>query len=181
MKREEAFTLIESKIKNKNLIKHMIATEACMKALAKYLDEDEKLWGLAGLLHDLDYEETIDDFSQHGIVTGKILTDMDVNAQAIYAIKAHTGQSPAKSAMAKALYAVDPLTGLIVASALMHPSKTLAEVNTNFILNRFNDNSFAKGANRKQIKSCANLGITLQVFIRVCLQAMQSVSDELEL
>lgn len=181
MNRQEALTLIESKIKNKNLIKHMIATEACMKALAKYMEDDETLWGLAGLLHDLDYEETIDDFSQHGIVTAKILTDLDVNAQIIYAIKAHTGQSPAKSAMAKALYAIDPLTGLIVASALMHPSKSLAGVNTDFILNRFNDNSFAKGTNRKQIRTCANMGMTLQVFIRICLEAMQSVSQDLEL
>lgn len=181
MNREEALKLIESKIKNKNLLKHMLATEACMKALARYLEEDEELWGLAGLLHDLDYEETADDFSRHGAISAKILTDLDVNAQVIYAVQAHTGQTPAKSMMAKALYAVDPLTGLIVASVLMHPSKTLAGADVSFILNRFQESSFAKGANRAQIQTCVTLGITLQVFIKVCLEATQSITKELEL
>ena len=181
MKREEALKLIRSKTKNANLIKHMLATEACMKALARYLEEDEELWGLTGLLHDLDYEETLDNFPQHGVASAKILTNMEVNAQVIYAIQAHTGQTPAKSPMAKALYAVDPLTGLIVASSLMHPSKSLAKTDVPFIMNRFQDASFAKGANRSQIQTCTGLGMTLPVFVKVSLEAMQAIAKELEL
>jgi uncharacterized protein len=181
MKREEALKLIESKIKNKTLLKHMLATEACMKALARYMEEDEGLWGLAGLLHDLDYEETIDNFPQHGLTTAKILAELDVNAQVIYAIQSHTGQIAPKSMMAKTLYAVDPLTGLIVAAVLMHPSKSLLKTNVSFILEMFHDADFAKEANRTQIQACTNLGITLPTFVKVSLEAMQDIAKELEL
>jgi len=181
MKREEALELVKLKVKNKNLIKHMVAVESCMVELSKHFGEDERLWALAGLLHDLDYEETKDDFSQHGFVTAKMLEEKGIEEEVLNAIKSHPGHIPRTSKMAKALYCVDPLTGLIVAAALMHPTKKLTGINTQFVLNRFKEKRFAAGANREQIKTCESLELSLEEFITICLTAMQKISKELEL
>ena len=117
MERDEALKLVEENVKNKNLVKHMLATEAVMSALAERFGEDGKVWGLAGLLHDVDYDSTFDDFARHGFTSAEILEDKGVDGAILHAIKAHPGHIPAETRMAKALYAVDPLTGLIVAAA----------------------------------------------------------------
>jgi putative nucleotidyltransferase with HDIG domain len=181
MEREQALALIKEKVKNKNLVKHMLATEACMGALAEFLNEDKKLWQLAGLLHDVDYDETVNNSSQHGLISAKILEELKVDERIIHAIKAHAGHAERNTKLDIALYAVDPLTGLIVASSLMHPTKSLGKVNTQFVLNRFKEKRFAAGANREQIKTCSELGLSLEKFIEICLNAMQSISKELEL
>ena len=181
MQREEALDLVKGRLKNKNLVKHCLAVEACMRKMAQEFGENQDLWGLAGLLHDLDYEETKNDFSQHGFVTAKILKERGINEEVIEAIKSHPGHIERKTKMAKALYAVDPLTGLIVASALMHPEKSLRALGVKFVLNRFKEKSFARGANREQIRSSQELGITLSEFISICLEAMKGISEELGL
>ncbi|MGB9597313.1 MAG: HDIG domain-containing metalloprotein [Candidatus Poribacteria bacterium] len=182
MTRQEALELMRSKLKNKNLQKHTIATEACMRFLARHFNEDEELWGLAGLLHDLDYEETTKDAEKHGLVSAELLEDMGgIDERIIYAVKAHAEHVEPKSIMDKAIFAVDPLTGLIVAATLMHPTKKLSNVDTKFVMNRFKEKSFAAGANRDNIKTCEGIGLLLEEFITICLKAMQSVSDELGL
>jgi len=181
MTRDEAFSLIKSKVKNKNLVKHMIATEACMKALARYFHEDEELWSITGLLHDVDYDQTSKDPSKHGVVGSQMLQEMGIDERIVYAVKSHAGHAEAKSVMDKTLAAVDPLTGLIVAAALMHPSKKLKEVDTKFVMNRFKEKSFAAGANRDNIKTCEDLGLSLEDFIGISIEGMKSVSDELGL
>ncbi|MBN1522052.1 MAG: HDIG domain-containing protein [Candidatus Aureabacteria bacterium] len=179
MKRADAFKLLELKLKNKNLIKHSLAVEACMKRLAKKFDEDTEMWGLAGLLHDLDYEDTKDDFSRHGFVTADMLEEQDVDDQVIDAIKAHPGHTERKTVMAKALFAVDPLTGLIVAACLMHPEKKLDALNREFVLKRFKEKSFARGVSREQIRACLDIGLLLEDFVDVCLEAMKEISNDL--
>ena len=181
MTRDEALNLVESKVSNKNLIKHMLATEAVMRKLAEHFDEDLELWSLAGLLHDLDYDETVDDFPRHGLLTAEMLDEYDVDERVVHAIKAHPGHVPAESQMDKALYAVDPLTGLIVAAALMHPTKKLKNVDTEFVMNRFKEKRFAAGANRDQIKTCDQLGLELETFVSIGLKAMQDIDDQLGL
>jgi putative nucleotidyltransferase with HDIG domain len=181
MNRAEAMDLVRSRVKNKNLVKHMLATEAVMRRLAGHFGEDKELWGLAGLLHDLDYDQTVDDFPRHGLVTAEILEDLGVDGRIIDAIKAHPGHQEARTNLDKALYAVDPLTGLIVAATLMHPSKRLQEVDVQFVLNRFKEKRFAAGADREQIKSCQRLGLSLDSFIQMTLQAMQSIDRDLGL
>jgi putative nucleotidyltransferase with HDIG domain len=181
MDRDEALQLVRSQVKNKNLIKHMLATEAVMRRLAQYFDEDEEMWALTGLLHDLDYDQTVDDFPRHGLVTAEILEKMDVDRRIIDAIKAHPGHQEAKTRLDKALYAVDPLTGLIVAATLMHPSKKLSEVDVDFVLHRYKEKRFAAGANREQIASCQELGLDLETFVGLALEGMQSIDDELGL
>ncbi|MEO0092714.1 MAG: HDIG domain-containing metalloprotein [candidate division WOR-3 bacterium] len=181
MNEKEALELMESMVTNKNLRKHMIATQACMRRLAQHFGEDEELWGLTGLIHDLDYDQTAQNPAQHGIIAAEILKTKGVDENIIYAVKAHPGHVPLQSRLDKALYAVDPVTGLIVAATLMHPTKKLANVDTEFIMRRYKEKRFAAGANREQIATCTQLGLTLEEFIKLCLEAMQSVADKLEL
>ena len=181
MTRDEALVLIKENVKTKNLRKHMYAAEACMRELAKRLEGDEAEWALAGLLHDLDYDRTVDDFPMHGNVTEELLKGSDVSPEIINAIKAHAEHAPITSDIDLALHAVDPLTGLIVAAALMHPTKKLADVDVGFVMNRFKEKRFAAGADRDQIRKCEGLGLSLEEFVGISLAAMQGISKELGL
>lgn len=181
MTREEALTLVRSLVKNRNLQKHMLATEACLRALAARLGGDVESWGLAGLVHDLDYEQTAADPARHGIVAGDLLADRGVAAGVVSAVKAHAGNAPVATDLDKALFAVDPLTGLIVAAALMHPDRKLAGLDTEFVLRRFRERKFAAGASREQIETCAHLGLTLEDFTTACLDAMKGIAADLGL
>lgn len=183
MQREEAMSLVKKHVKNKNLIKHMIAVEVVMGTLAKHLGEDEDVWALAGLVHDLDYDTTADQPEQHGLVSVQILQEIGFPSDILQAVRAHNDALgfPRESVMDKALYAADPVTGLIVAAALIHPDKKLAAIDTQFILNRFSEKQFARGANREQIKACNELGLELDEFISLSLSAMQQAAKELGL
>jgi len=175
MTREEALKLVNENVSNKNLRKHMVATEAVMKHLARHFGEDETLWGLAGLLHDLDYDQTEDDFPRHGFKTVDMLEGKDVPEEALYAIKSHPGHFPRKNLFDKVLYSVDPITGLIVAAALMHPTKKLKNLDVDFVKRRFMEKRFAAGADRDQIRSCEAFGLPLDEFIDISLKAMQEI------
>jgi putative nucleotidyltransferase with HDIG domain len=179
LSRDDALHLVKQHVDNKNLIKHMLAVEAVMRRLARRFGEDENVWELAGLLHDLDYSETVDDFDHHGFRTVELLSDCDLPPDVLQAIKAHTGHVTCNSRMDRALYAVDPLTGLIVAAVLMHPQKKLAALDVDFILRRFKEKRFAAGADRDQIRSCSELGMELDEFIQAGLDGMCDVAGEL--
>jgi putative nucleotidyltransferase with HDIG domain len=181
MNREEALNLVRSKIKNKNLIKHMLAVEAIMRRLAEHFNEDVELWGLTGLLHDLDYDSTVNDFPKHGILTTEWLKEYDLDEKILYAIKAHPKHVPATSKLDWALYATDPLSGLIVAATLMHPTKKIKNVTPEFVLNRFKEKRFAAGANRDDIKAGEKMGLTLEKFVELALEGMQRIDTDLEL
>jgi len=181
MTREEALAVINENCGNKNLIKHMLATEAVMVGLAGKLGEDARSWALAGLLHDLDYEETVLDPERHGLVSAEKLAELGISEEIIHAVKAHNEHVTRDSTMDKALYASDPVTGLIVAAALMHPDKKLAGLDVEFIMRRFKERRFAAGASREQMASCSELGLSLEEFIGVALASMQGVSGELGL
>src|SRR5512136_2211040 len=180
MNRTEALALVESTVTNRNLIKHMLATEACMRRLATHFGEDVELWGLTGLLHDLDYDQTAKDFPRHGLMTAEMLAGK-LDEKGIYAIKAHPGHVPAVSRLDRTLYAVDPITGLIVAAALMAPEKKLANVDRDFVLRRYKEKKFAAGASREQIATCAGIGLSLEEFTGMAVEAMQGISAELGL
>lgn len=183
MTREEALELVKQNVKNKNLIKHMIAAEVVMAKLARRLGSDPGKWGLAGLLHDIDYDETAKDPQRHSILGAEMLEKAGVDPEIVYAVKVHNEAHglPRISMMDKALYAVDPLTGLIVAAALIHPEKKLSAIDTQFVLNRFKESGFARGANREQIKACSELGLSLDEFVALGLEAMQEAADQLGL
>ena len=181
MTREQAYNLTKPRFSNKNLFKHVLAVEAVMRELAEHFDQDVEKWGLVGLLHDFDYEETKESPDQHTLVTEELLQDYDLSEDIIHAIKAHNLLAPHDSLMDKAVYAADPITGLIVAAALMHPDKKLAPMTTDFILRRFKEKQFARGANREQIMTCEKLDLSLTDFVSICLRGMQKISSELGL
>ena len=180
MERKEALSLLSGKIKNKNLFKHMLAVEAIMRELADYFNEDKEKWGLCGLLHDFDYEETLYDFSSHGLVTEKELKDK-LSEDVLAGIRAHTGLVERKTLMEKAIYCADPASGFIVAAALVLPDKKIANVKVENLLNRFKEKHFAKGASRPQMEACSDLGLSLEKFFEISLKAMKDIAEELGL
>lgn len=181
MTREEAMVLVQTKVKGKNLVKHMLAVEAIMRRVARHFNEDVEMWGLTGLLHDLDYDETVNDFDRHSLLTCDWLRDFDLDERILYAIKAHPKKVEPQSKMDWTLFAADPLSGLIVAAALMHPTKKLKNVTVDFVLNRFKEKRFAAGASREDIKTCENIGISLEQFVGLALEGMQGIAEELGL
>jgi putative nucleotidyltransferase with HDIG domain len=182
MDRDTALNLLNSNVKNKNLRKHCLACEAVLAALANRFGEDEQAWRLAGLLHDLDYDQTADAPDVHGIPAAKMLEEQGLDSGIVHAVLAHADKAPRESALDKALWCVDPLTGLIVAAALIRPEKKLAAIDAQFVLNRMKEKSFARGANRDQIRACEQeLDLSLEEFVGIGLQAMQEISDELGL
>jgi len=184
MTRDEGLKLVQEKIQNQNLVKHCLATEACMHDLAKHFQEDEEKWGLTGLLHDIDYEETKNDSDKHSILGAEMLEKLGLDKEICEAVKTHNerhGIAP-ETRMAKAIFCIDPLTGLIVAATLVMPSKKIADLTTENVLNRFGEKSFARGANREIISKCQGLlGLGLEEFVEIGLEAMKKISNELGL
>ncbi|HOJ88160.1 MAG TPA: HDIG domain-containing protein [Pseudothermotoga sp.] len=181
LKREEALELVKKHVKSKNLIKHCLAVEVVMMALARRLNEDEELWGLAGLLHDLDYDYTKDDPGSHGYKSIELLKEYDLPRPVLDAILAHCEKKEIATNMERAIYAADPVTGFIVAAALITPEKSLSVIDTEFLMRRFKEKLFAKGASREQMKSCEELGLSLEEFLSLSLDAMKTISKDLGL
>ncbi len=184
--RKEALKLVKKYVKTENSVKHMIATEAIMRKMADYFDEDEDLWGVAGLLHDIDMEEVdyMNEPKKHGPKSIEILKEEGVEDERILdAVLAHNPDAgkDADSLMEKVIRAADPLTGLIVASVLISPEKDINKIGADFVMRRFDENSFARGADRDVIKTCKNFDVELDEFIKLGLEAMQSISGELGL
>ena len=181
MKREEALELVRKHLKNKNLVKHCLAVEACMKSVAVRIGQEDEKWGLAGILHDLDYELTEKSPELHTTETVKIVKELGVEPEIIQAIQAHAGKVPCQTPMDWAIFSIDPLTGLIIAATLMHPTKKLKDVDLDFVKRRYKEKSFAKGARREEIEECKNIPLELDEFISICLHAMQSIDKDLGL
>lgn len=191
MTRDEAYQTLKSLIKNENLIKHHLACEATMKALYKRLtpqnlqnQQDEEKWGIVGLLHDADYELSKNHPEKHTLILEEKLKDK-IDPKLMYAIKSHNwkfNNVAPKSRLDWSIFCCDELTGLIIAATLVHPDKKLSSLTPDFILKRFNESSFAKGADREQIKFCEKeLSIPLNEFIGITLSVMQQIAPELGL
>jgi putative nucleotidyltransferase with HDIG domain len=183
MDRNEAFEELKLRLCNQNLIKHSLAVEAIMRELAGYFLGDVELWGLAGLLHDIDYERTADSPELHSIVGAEILENLGIDEAVVYSVRAHNGYHsiPRKRRMDKALYAADYTSVLIKACALIMPDKKLSEVTVDFILKKMESTSFANGVDRDQIRTCSELELTLEKFLELSLNAMKKVAAELDL
>ena len=183
MTREEGMELVHELLKNKNLVKHCLAVEACMRELARHFGEDEYLWGLAGLMHDADYEATEKDPLQHTLLMAQLLEERDCDPRVIHAVRAHSDEHgvPRASLMDKALYACDNLSGLIIACALVRPDKKLASVTPKFVMRKYKEKAFAASAKREEIETCSDIGFTLPDFATINLTALQGISDELGL
>jgi len=181
MNREQALELVEQHLKNRNLVKHCLAVEACMKDFAVHFGQDPESWALAGLLHDLDYEYTVEKPAEHTEKTAEMLAAYQLPAEIVHAIKAHNLRVEPSSKMDLSLLTIDPASGFIIACALMHPDRRLQALDLPFLKKRFKEKSFAKGASREQMEGCLRLGLALDEFLLLCLGAMQKISGELGL
>lgn len=182
--RQEALDLLNRHVRNPNLFKHCLASEAVMAALAARLGQDTEKWALAGLLHDLDVEMTNADLAVHGRETSRILSDLGLDPEIVEAIEFHNETSAGRKRSKPfhhALAAGETLTGLITATALVYPDKKLASVKPRSVVKRMKEKAFAASVNRDIIRECERLGLSLEEFVEICLKAMQSISDELGL
>lgn len=176
--------LMEQYLQADNLRKHCLASEAIMRRLAQKLGHDPDLWGLAGLLHDLDYNETRDTMERHALVTEQILSDRGVDREIIDAIKHHNAENlglTRSKPIHFALTAAETVTGMVVATTLVYPDKKVSSVKPSSVKKRMKAKEFARSVNRDHILLCDRLGMTLDEFIEVSLKSMSEISDELGL
>jgi len=152
VKRSQAFDIVNEFIKAPNLINHMLSVEAAMRFYAEKLDQDIETWGITGLLHDFDWEihPTLEKHPQEG---APILRERNVLEEIVSAILSHADHTgiPRVTLMGKALYACDEITGLIIAVALVRPSRSLYDLKVKSVKKKWKDRSFAAGANREEI------------------------------
>jgi putative nucleotidyltransferase with HDIG domain len=179
--RDEALQLVKENVETKNLVNHMIAVSAIMKKMAEHFGEDTQLWEVVGMLHDIDYEQTKDDFSRHGLVSAEMVKDL-LPEEALHAIKAHNELTGVKAEgrMEISLFAADALSGMIVSGALVRPTK-LEGMKAGSIRRRMKDKSFARAVSRENIMRCEEIGIPLSTFLTLGIEAMQSVHAEIGL
>ena len=179
--RENALNLLNDNIQNANMIKHCLASEAVLRAVALKLDKDQDEWGLAGLLHDIDVEITNADPYRHGPHAAGMLEGL-LSPEAIDAIVMHNEVATGKertTVFQHALAAGETITGLIMATALVYPDKKLAPVKTKSITKRMKEKAFAASVKRENILECELIGIPIEEFAELSLNAMQEISDEL--
>jgi putative nucleotidyltransferase with HDIG domain len=183
MNREEALDSIKANVENENLVKHMLAVEAIMRALAKRLGDDEEEWGLTGLLHDIDMELTEGDMRSHSKLGADLARELGASEAMAHAILSHNERHGVsrETKLDKALFCTDPLTGLIIAAALVRPDKKLASLEVNSVKKKFKEKSFAAGANREQIALCSEIELGLDEFIELGLEAMKGIAADLGL
>jgi putative nucleotidyltransferase with HDIG domain len=181
--REEAQAVLDEWTKNVNLKKHAYAVEAAMRAYAEKLGEDSDRWGVVGLLHDFDYER-FPSLEEHPFRGVEFLRERGMPEELVEGVLAHAEHTGVErdTPMKKAIFAVDELTGLIVAVALVRPSKKLADVSVEAVLKKWGEKRFAAGVNRQLIEQGAEeLGVPLDEHIATVLTAMQGCADKLSL
>jgi putative nucleotidyltransferase with HDIG domain len=183
MDRQKAYEEVLKNVQERNLIYHMLAAEAVMRGLAERLGGDVEKWGLTGLLHDIDYQMTMDTPEKHGLVGAELLRELGYPEDIIHAVMGHNERLGVErtSLMDKAMYTSDPVTGLIVATALVLPSRKLSDVTVQSIMNKLPKKAFARGVDREQLKTCSELGLSMEEFLEISLNAMQGIASEIGL
>ena len=179
--RENAYKLLNQHIQNANMIKHCVASEAVLRAIAFKLEKNPEEWGLTGLLHDIDVEITNGDPYKHGPYAAGMLDGL-LSPEAVDAIVMHNEMASGKersTVFQHALAAGETITGLIMATAMVYPDKKLASVKTKSITKRMKEKAFAASVKRENILECELIGIPINDFAELALTAMQEISDEL--
>lgn len=181
---QEAVELMERYLEADGMRKHSLASEAIMRALAPRFEADPEMWGLVGLLHDIDYNQTKDRIDQHTLLTEKILVEQGVHPDVADAIKYHNAENLGlvrSKPIHYAITAAETITGLIVATALVYPDKKIASVKPKSVTKRMKAKEFARAVRREHIRMCEEMGIPLEEFVQISLDAMRGISDQLGL
>jgi len=181
--RADAYELLTEHTKNPNLVKHGLCVEAAMRHYARHFGGDEELWAITGLIHDFDYEEH-PSLEEHPFAGVEILRGLDYPGEIIDAVLGHADHTgaPRHSQMAKALYAVDELTGFIVAVALIRPNKNLLEVPVRSVTKKFKDKAFCRAVDREHLfAAAAEIDVPMPEHVEHVLIALQDIAEELSL
>ena len=182
---DAAIKLLKEHSTRESIFKHSLAVGAIMRGLARHLGEDENKWEICGILHDIDFPQTENDYTKHGLIAAEILKDVDLPEDIIYAIKAHAHvmnkQAPLKSKMDFSIDAADAVSGLVTATALIYPDKKLASVKLKSISKRFKEVSFVRNCDRNRMLSCEKVGISKEKLFEIALESLKTISGELGL
>ncbi len=182
--RNDAYTLMTSHVKNENLQKHMLAVEVAMRFYARKYGEDEELWAMTGLLHDCDYEE-YPDLHEHTQVAARWLREDGYDERIIYAILAHNDLNegyPRNNLLSRALFACDEITGMVTATALVRPNKSILGLEVSSVRKKMKSKGFAAGVHREDlIRGAEELSVDLNEHIAFVIEAMSSIADTLGL
>ena len=182
--REETHSFLISKLHDDKLQKHCIAVAAVMEGLAYRLAPDSAdIWWVTGLLHDIDYEDVGENMEQHSIVGARWIEEAGYPQEVVYAVRAHNDAHglPRESALDKALFVADAISGLVIAAALVMPEKKLSVISAQTVLNRFKEKAFARAVNREDIRQCEELGLSLEEFAEIAIDSLQRHSNKLGL
>lgn len=183
MTRDAAWKLLTEYTKSDSLRRHALAVEAAMRQYARIFGEDEERWGIVGLLHDFDYERWPDP-PDHPLKGAAILEELGYPEDVIYAIKSHADYLELERVdkLSKTLYAVDEMSGFIMAVALVRPSRSVHDVKVSSVKKKLKDKAFARAIDREQLMAGArDLGVELDEHIKTVIAALQSVADALGL
>jgi len=182
--RQQALELLHEHIKNERMIAHCLASEAVMRALARKLGQDEEAWGLAGLLHDIDVEDTNADPYIHGLQGADLLQGMGVDEEIVDAIRMHNEVAAGKertTLFQHALAAGETITGLITATTYVYPDRKVASVKPSSVVKRMKEKAFAASVKRENIMECEMIGIPIADFAAISIAAMSEIADEIGL
>lgn len=179
MQREAAIGLCREKAEKETTVRHLISVEGVMRALARRFEQDEALWALTGLFHDLDQDQTHEDASRHAYVAAEWLREAGVDERVVNGVLAHAHEEFRTDLMAKAVVHADAVAGLLVAAALVRPEKT-AGMKVSSVKKKLKEKAFAPGVNREEITGVeASLGLPLDEFLAVGIEGLQSVASEI--
>jgi predicted hydrolase (HD superfamily) len=182
--RDQAIVLLHQHVKNEKMIFHCLASEAVLRGIAHRLGRDEEKWGLAGLLHDLDVEVTHAEPNIHGTQTDTLLKDYEVDLDILDAIRMHNECSAGKERSTEFQYALaagETITGLIFATTYVYPEKKLSVVKPKSVVKRMKEKAFAASVRRENILECEKIGIPMDEFAAISIEAMLPIADQIGL
>ncbi len=183
LSREEAWKLLCEYTQSENLRKHALAVEACMRYYARFWGEDEELWGITGLLHDMDYDQH-PSLEEHPFVGMEILREKGYPEEVVRAVGAHADHTgiPRQTRMEHTLFACDEMTGFVTAVALVRPNKKLAEVDASAVRKKMKDKAFARAVNRDELlRGAEEIGVPFDEHVQNVINAMSGIADEMGL
>jgi putative nucleotidyltransferase with HDIG domain len=181
MDRDTAHAFAHERCLKETTYRHLISVEGVMRSLARRFDEDQELWGLTGLFHDLDQDHTGDDGAQHALLAAEWLREANVDERIVNGVLAHAHEKYRTDLMSRAVVNADAVAGLLVAAALVRPERSTG-MKVSSVKKKLKERSFAPGVNRDEVNDVeANIGLPLDEFITVSIEGLQDVAAEIEL
>jgi predicted hydrolase (HD superfamily) len=180
MDRDQAVALVKEKTSKDITVRHLISVEGVMRRLARHFNEDDARWGLTGLFHDLDQDQTANNPERHAFLAADWLKEAEVDAAVVNGVLAHAHEEYQNDLMSRSIVQADALAGLLVAAALMRPEKAIG-MKVSSVKKKLKEKSFAPGVNRDEILACEKIGLDLDTFIGLGIEGLQIVAGDIGL